>query len=177
MIDLNREEDLPQLQPHVLVQVTNRNAFAIRDRYDGVPVIFKPNETVSITQEQARHFFGYPGDPIDMAIHMAKRFGWNTLEYTYVDPADGPEGPTRYQKQAWLIEFKEQEFELVPKGTKNADDGVDEVEDLPAGAPPPGPGGNEPRATTRSGKGKHASKSRRRPPRAKPAADPVFNEV
>jgi hypothetical protein len=140
MIDISREQEvMPEPPAHVLIRVTNRNSFTIRDRFDGVPVTFKPNETVTINRDQAAHFFGYPGDPRDRAVHMAKRYGWNTTEHVRVDPLDGPDGPTLYQKYAWNVVFEEQEFELVPKSQQKADDGLKEVDDLPKGAAPPTP--------------------------------------
>jgi hypothetical protein len=85
-------------QPAVLVQVevTNGLTDPIEDMFDGVPVIFRPGVPQVIGPEAAMHFFGYPGEPRDMAIHMAKRFGWATpanLQWTahktpvYVDMA------------------------------------------------------------------------------------------
>lgn len=157
MIDLQREEDIPQAPAHVLVQVTNRNIFTLSDRFDGVPVKFPPNETVTISRVEAEHFFGYPGEKADMAIHMAKRFGWNTAKHVEVDPIDGPDGLRLFEKYAGKIDFVEQEFELVAKNTK-ADDGLD-VEDLPKGNAPPSPA--EQVRASRVGRGRHVTPSAR----------------
>lgn len=131
MIDLVGEQDMMPAPPaHVMVQVTNRNPQIIRDRFNGVPVIFKPNETVTISPVEANHFFGYPGTPEEMAIHMAKRFGWNSIEHVQRDPNGGIDAPMLYQVYAWRIEITTQEFELVPKSSMKADDGLD-VDTMP----------------------------------------------
>lgn len=46
--------------------------------FDGVPALFPPGVPVVISPQAAMHFFGFPGEPRDMAIHMAKRYGWAT---------------------------------------------------------------------------------------------------
>jgi hypothetical protein len=56
-----------------MLRVTNRNNFTLKDRYDGIDYIFKPNESVVIEEDAARHFFGYGApDKIPFLI----RQGW-----------------------------------------------------------------------------------------------------
>jgi hypothetical protein len=69
------------------VRVTNRNTFEIRDMHDGVPYEFPPGATVTVPPEAAMHIFGWPGEPHEMAAHMARRFGWNRPEH-YTMPKD-----------------------------------------------------------------------------------------
>jgi hypothetical protein len=69
------------------VRVTNRNTFEIRDMHDGVPYEFPPGQTVTVPPEAAMHIFGWPGEPHEMAAHMARRFGWNRPEH-YTMPKD-----------------------------------------------------------------------------------------
>lgn len=42
-----------------MLRVTNRNNFTLKDRFDGVDYVFKPNDPVVIEEDAARHFFGY----------------------------------------------------------------------------------------------------------------------
>lgn len=131
MIDLVNETDpLPAAAP-VFVKVTNRNNRFIKDRFDGVPFTFKPNEPVSITQAQAQHFFGYPQDIEGRALHMAKRYGWNTPEYVLREPGAGPDAPMLFQVYAANIILEDEEYEWRKKGADNlADDGVD-IDSMP----------------------------------------------
>lgn len=69
------------------VRVTNRNPFQINDMHDGVPYEFPPDLTVTIPPEAAQHIFGWPAEPQEMAMHMARRFGWNRPEH-YTIPKD-----------------------------------------------------------------------------------------
>jgi hypothetical protein len=64
-----------------MVKVTNRNSFAMRDRFDGVPYDFKIGEPLSIPPQAAAHFFGWPGEADIMKAHTCKRFGWNRPEH------------------------------------------------------------------------------------------------
>jgi hypothetical protein len=131
MIDLLQgQESIPAAPTYVMIRVTNRNSFMVRDRFDGVPVEFKPGETVSITPDQAFHFFGFPGTPDEMAVHMAKRFGWSTMEYVVRPPGADPHAPMLFQEYASKIHIEAIEMELVPKQRSLADDGL-EVGSMP----------------------------------------------
>lgn len=68
-----------------MVKVTNCNSFTIKDMYDGVPYIFRPNEPLSIPPYAATHFFGWPGDEDDMKRRTTMRFGWNNPEHIGAD--------------------------------------------------------------------------------------------
>lgn len=187
MIDLVGEKDvMPEVPAHVMVQVTNRNPFVIRDRFNGIPVVFRPNETMTISPAEANHFFGYPGTKEEMAIHCAKRFGWNSAAHVQRDPRhedDGSDAPMVYQANTWNIEIKTQEFVMVPKGSLKADDGLD-VETMPVqeghpAAPVPQDTG---RARVGNRKGTPVRFGGRRPgrqrkPAAAPAADPSFTPL
>lgn len=137
---LMEPDDLPPVTGATMVVVTNRNAFIIRDRFDGVPYTFKPNETLSIPPDVAAHFFGWPGDREDMNIHIAKRRGWNTKEYIQrADPMD-PNSELLYERYANNIVITVKEYVLVPKNELAADDGllIEEDEDRgPASAADP----------------------------------------
>lgn len=67
-------------------RVTNSNDFEIDDRYDGVPVIFKPGEAKVIPLEAAALFFGMPVDedgnvtPAPDWGYFARRQGWTNME-------------------------------------------------------------------------------------------------
>jgi hypothetical protein len=61
-------------------EVTNGNDFAIDDHFDGIPVHFFPGIAVRVSPQVVAHCFGYPGEARDMAVHMARRYGWATAE-------------------------------------------------------------------------------------------------
>jgi len=131
MIDLLQgPEGIPEAPAYVMLKVTNRNHFTLRDRFNGVPVEFRPGVTVNITKDQAAHFFGWPGTHDEMAVHMAKRFGWNTIEYVQRQPGAHPESPMLFQQYANNVIVEAIEMELVPKERVKADDGLD-VETMP----------------------------------------------
>lgn len=135
MIDLLQgPESIPETPVYVMIHVVNRNPFLVEDRFDGVPVRFPPGEKVSISPSQAQHFFGFPGTPDEMAVHMAKRFGWNTIEYVQRPPGTLPHEPMLFQKYAANIQIQPIEMELVPKQRQLADDGL-AVETLPQKEP------------------------------------------
>ena len=151
MIDLvNEQEALPPPEAHIRIKVTNRNNRVIKDRHDGVPYIFKPNDQVTVTQVIANHFFGWPGDLETRTLYMAKRFGWNTQEYVIRDPTN-PESKSIVETLAENIILEVEEMVLVSKKQALADDMLD-VDTMPTmgdedfGGPEPstrssGPGG------------------------------------
>lgn len=179
MIDIVGEQEVNTAAPaHVMIKVTNRNPFVLRDRFNGVPVEFPPGKTVTVSPIEANHFFGYPGTPEEMAVHMAKRFGWNTIEHVQKD-GDAWDSPKLYERYAWNVKLESEEFVLVPKGSLKADDGLD-VENLPVeaghpGAPPPGDVG-----TAKVGQREGSPVTLRRPGRRRKdhaAADPSFTPL
>ncbi len=135
-IDVHRAIEEPSPVPGAtMVIVCNRNSFLIRDRFDGVPFTFKPNERITIPPEVATHFFGWPGDREIMNVYIAKRHGWNTREYMQrADPMD-PMSELLYQRYANNIRIEVKEYVLVPREAtgRAADDGVlmEDDEDRP----------------------------------------------
>jgi hypothetical protein len=142
MIDLvNEQEALPPPEAHIRIKVTNRNSRVIRDRHDGVPFTFKPNDQVTVTQAQANHFFGWPGDLEQRTHYMAKRFGWNTQEYVLrgyamvdgklvPDPTAGPDAKSILEMLVDNIILEVEEMVLVSKKQVLADDMLD-VDSMP----------------------------------------------
>lgn len=122
------EGDAPQADrptPQVMqLEVTNRNDFTINDRFDGVPLSFPPGEKVTITPAMALHCFGYPGESQDMALHMAKRYGWSGRDYLRAEGTG--DGPAKFQVLAANIAIVPVYFELRrvdPNAPIPADDG------------------------------------------------------
>ena len=180
MIDLTGEEDFPQAPTaSTMVEVTNRNGFIMRDRFNGVPYEFKPNETITLSPVEANHFFGYPAEPKLMAIYMAKRFGWTGEEYR--KPANpransmDPDNMQLWQFYASQVAIKPVEMVMVRKdqlGNLLADDGAeDELETLPIS---PHKDRGEPLNASKVGQRKgSAAKGRRRPARRKTGSETV----
>jgi hypothetical protein len=132
MIDLVNEQDaLPPPEAHIRIKVTNRNPFVIRDRYDGVPYTFKPNDQVTVTQAVANHFFGWPGDLESRTLYMAKRRGWSTKEYVLRDTEkNGPDAKSILETNVENIILDVEEMVMVPKRQALADDMLD-VDTMP----------------------------------------------
>ena len=110
----------------MMVEVTNRNDFEIRDMYDGVPIVFPVNESVTISPAQAMHCFGYPGEDADRAVHMARRYGWGGRENLAWVP--GTRTPI-FAEFALKVELKPIYYDLVkrkPNDPIPADDGVND---------------------------------------------------
>lgn len=74
--------DVGQQAPFTNVKVTNGNDFPISDRYDGVPYVFAPGETITIPGDAAFHILGWhPGaNREDLFNHVCQRWGWNTAD-------------------------------------------------------------------------------------------------
>lgn len=105
-------------------EIINHNNFTIPDHFDGVPIRFPPNEVVTVSPDVALHCFGYPGEFLDRAAHMAKRYGWSSRDFLR------PEGPAdsqpRYVILAGNVEIRPVYYELVrrnPDAPIPADDG------------------------------------------------------
>lgn len=74
------------------VRVVNNLPFPFTDRHDGVPVTIPTGKSENLPLDMAAHFFGYVHHGIEKAVlfrHTAKRQGWNTPEFTKVDPDTG----------------------------------------------------------------------------------------
>lgn len=74
------------------VRVVNNLPFSFTDRHDGVPVTIPTGKSENLPLDMAAHFFGYVHHGIEKAVlfrHTAKRQGWNTPEFTKVDPETG----------------------------------------------------------------------------------------
>ncbi len=94
-----------------MVKVTNRNAFPLTDRFDGVPYKFEPNQSLSILSEVASHIFGWPGEPELIRLHIAKRFGWNTHD----DIKRSDDGKMRWETWVDNIHIEPIQMELVQR--------------------------------------------------------------
>jgi queuine/archaeosine tRNA-ribosyltransferase len=57
----------------MLLRVTNRNSFTLKDKFDGVEYVFEPNKATVMEEDAARHIFGY-GSP--NKIPYLVRQGW-----------------------------------------------------------------------------------------------------
>ena len=104
------------------LRVVNHNDFPIQDRYDGVPLVFPPNESIDISLEAARHILGYPAERDLMNLHMAKRWGWNRPEHVTLDPQTRK---MKFQEYADKIEVSVETYEIrrvVPEGPERIDD-------------------------------------------------------
>jgi hypothetical protein len=110
----------------MLLEVTNRNDFEINDMFNGIPVTFPKDQKVEVTPDQAFHFFNWPGEETDRAMHMAKRYGWGSRETLQWKP--GTRQPLWYE-MAMKIEISPVYFDLVrrrPSDPIPADDGADD---------------------------------------------------
>jgi len=105
------------------LRVINRNDFTIRDRYDGVPYEFRPDEYVDMPLDAAAHILGYPGEAEHRALHMAKRWGWNRPEHVQINPDTRK---MKFQELAENIEVSVETFEIRrvvdPRAPVNLDD-------------------------------------------------------
>jgi len=125
------EPEHDRLTPAIMqLEVINGNDFPIEDFFDGIPIRFPEGETVTISPEVALHCFGYPGEPRDRALHMAKRYGWSGRDYLI---AVGDREPKYVQLAAKII-IKPVFFDLVRRDRNDpilADQGEDEDFELP----------------------------------------------
>lgn len=98
------------------LRVTNRNNFTLKDRYDGVDYFFKPNESVVIEEEAARHIFGYGAtDKIPFLV----RQGWCASS----DKTD--EGMNKLNK--FKFEEGHAEFVATEEEIETKDAGLNEI--------------------------------------------------
>jgi hypothetical protein len=129
----------PQADPAtptiMMVEVVNKNDFEIKDMFNGVPVVFPPDEAVPVQPEVAMHCFGYPGDDEERSLHCAKRFGWSGRDY--LKPAGLGQQEALYVTLTKKIVIRPIYYDLV---RRSPDDPVpldtgDEADDRPR--PPP----------------------------------------
>lgn len=90
-----------------MVKVINKHNVRFRDRFDGKDYVFEPNDAVIMSEDAARHIFGY-GDP--NKLPYLSRIG--VLTSTQVDGTGG----TR-EALKWLdrFEFREQVLKMEDK--------------------------------------------------------------
>ena len=130
------EPDVPT--PSIMqVEVTNHNEFMIEDFFDGVPVRFPKDEIVTVTPDIALHCFGWPGDISDMAVHMAKRYGWSGREYLATNETLGARGEPRYYMLARNIEIRPVYYDLVRRNPNDPIPADNGEPDEPLGPPDP----------------------------------------
>ena len=138
MTDAPEQENAPAI---MLLTVTNRNDFSIPDMFNGVPVNFPglkdsdgnavPPTAVDVSPEIATHCFGWPGEDVDRATHMARRYGWGGRENLVWKP--GTRQPL-YHDWAMKVEIKPVYFDLVRRNPNDpipADDGKPDDTPLP----------------------------------------------
>lgn len=96
-----------------MVKVTNRHPTRFRDRYDGKDYAFEPNEAVIMSEEAARHIFGY-GDP-DKVPYLS-RIGKMTT--TQVEGQGGLKDAMkwleRFEFKEMVVKFEERQVEVIP---------------------------------------------------------------
>jgi|SRR5215471_1085451 len=126
------------------VRVTNNFDRPYIDMFDGIPVHIDPGGTQNIRPEQAWHFFGYVegGSRESMALHTAKRQGWNTVAYLERDE----NGRTLAERMFDKLIIEPVVFQLVEERAVDPDQPIaaepteDDADDEPEmAAPPPKP--------------------------------------
>ena len=171
MADL--QHNLPPMTPESrpsfqMVKIINRNTFPIFDRFDGVPFVFKPNESLSIPPDAAQHFFGWPGEPDLIRLYIAKRHGWNTPD----DQKRDETGKMRWEKWVDAIELIPVHFDLVQRDANApipADAGDPEAELMSESSDLPMPMANDAdTSTTKVGVRKREVGARKPPRRIDP---------
>ena len=98
---------------------TNKNDFHHEDSYDGKLYVFPPNEKVELSEEAARHMFGFQEDDFTAILH---RKGWgfkyNPDSKKYEDDPDGIKKLKKFVfTQAVLVEKPvggDEKIEVVP---------------------------------------------------------------
>lgn len=143
-----------------MVKVTNRNAFPIIDRYDGVPYKFLSHKPLVIPPDAAQHFFAWPGDRDIRITHMTKRYAWNraTDDMAYLHPVAGSDDTrTLAEKYCDNVVIETQQFDLVARSPEDgpADTAPASSYDIPV---PLGPLDDELGGT-------HGGKRKAQPPR------------
>jgi hypothetical protein len=145
----------------MMVEVVNRNGFTLRDMYDGVPYIFRPNEALSIPPQVANHIFGWPGEGYAMRLHTCRRFGWNTPSHMERDANRPHDLRTVADIYFENIDVKTIEYDLVKRESAvpmPEDSELAERPEMDARAAVERPIGGDPTGETHMGFGKHARK-------------------
>jgi hypothetical protein len=106
------------------VKVINHHNARFIDRYDGKDYVFEPNDPVLMTDEAARHIFGY-GDN-DKAPYLS-RIG--KMKTTALDGAGGfreaMKWLERFEFKEMVVQFVERDAEIVPFADLNKEDSDD----------------------------------------------------
>jgi hypothetical protein len=142
-----------------MVEVVNRNGFTIRDMYDGVPYVFRPNQMLSIPPNVANHIFGWPAEGDVMRLHTCRRFGWNTPAHMEVDKNRPHDNRTVADIYFANIEIRTVEYDFVkrePTGVPMPEES--ELADRPEMDARARHGGLDPGGDTRTGLGRQVKK-------------------
>lgn len=157
---VNQPQEMPSPML-VHVDVTNGTQYPIEDMFDGIPVVFPVGQTVTVGPDVAKHCFGYPGDPREMAVHMAKRYGWATSETLKWTSHKTPE----FVEMASKVTFQPVFYDLVRRKPQDPIPAVVSDEEIQE---PPIP---SPASTTVVGKSRryaNASRAKRKETESKP---------
>lgn len=108
-----------------MVKVTNRNAFPLIDRFDGVPYKFLSHKPLIIPPDAAAHFFAWPADRDVRIAYMTRRYAWNraTEDMAYLHPVPGSDD-TRTLAEKYVDNFliETQHFDLVARSPDSEQD-------------------------------------------------------
>ena len=106
-----------------MVKITNHHNHRLVDRFDGKDYVFEPNEAVLMSDEAAKHIFGY-GDP--NKVPYLSRIGKMTT--TQVDGEGGLKDAmkwlSRFEFKEMVVKFEERTVEAIPfdkEGSGRAD--------------------------------------------------------
>lgn len=103
------------------IKVINRNSSRFIDRYDGKDYVFEPNDPVIMSDDAARHIFGY-GDQ-NKAPYLA-RIG--KMKTTQLDGTGGfreaMKWLERIEFKELVVQFVEKEAEVIPFANEDSDD-------------------------------------------------------
>lgn len=105
--------EVDSLREAIILKVTNRHAVRYVDRYDGKDFEFMPNEPVVMSEEAARHIFGY-GDP-DKTPYLARNGKQTTTKLEGKGGVkEAHDWLARFEFKELVVKFEERAVETIP---------------------------------------------------------------
>ena len=109
-----------------MVKVTNRHPTRFRDRFDGKDYVFEPNESVIMSDDAARHIFGY--GEANKAANLT-RIG--IMKTTQVEGDGGLKSAMkwleRFEFREMVVKFEEREVEVIPFSRDDDDEAAEKL--------------------------------------------------
>ena len=108
-----------------MIKVTNRHAVVYRDRFDGKDYTFMPNDAVIMTEDAAKHIFGY--GEADKTPQLSRNGKMTTTQLEGTGGLrDAMKWLERFEFRELVVKFEEKVVEALPFSNDDEDERADQ---------------------------------------------------